>query len=165
MGHGRITLAAGRFSDPSLTATVRRPRRETYCAASRHPARENGNAKRGRQRPRRGPMPQNPQRRNDDPGRSSEDIQVPPRITPKAPNHAATATVQPIRRHGDRSRPGVGGEMFKLARKARSHDVFRRQQRQKTQNDNAAPGQQTKGSSEETRAHYRRIFLYIDLFS
>ena len=45
----------------------------------------------------------------------------------------------------------------------RTHDVFRRQQRQKTQNDNAAPGQQTKGSSEETRAHYRRIFLYIDL--
>ena len=47
--------------------------------------------------------------------------------------------------------------MFNVARKARSHYVFRRHQRQKTQNDNAAPCQQTKGSSEETRAHYRRF--------
>jgi hypothetical protein len=43
--------------------------------------------------------------------------------------------------------------MLKRTRKPRSHDVLRRQQRQKSENHDTTPCQRTKGSSEQTRAH------------
>jgi hypothetical protein len=47
--------------------------------------------------------------------------------------------------------------MLKLARKAGSHHVLCRQQRQKTENDDASPCQETKRCPEEASAHRHRL--------
>jgi len=84
MGDSRISLAATRpFNDiPHRNgASVDVGPTERHHAS---PARQNGNAKRGRQRPRRtmfrGLMLRNPQRRDGGRGRSAGAIQVSPRI-------------------------------------------------------------------------------------
>ena len=78
-------------------------------------------------------------------------------VDPKAPNDPNGAPVQPVPRHCDRAGPGIGREMLKRAGKAGSHDVLRRQQRQKTEEADANPSQEPKRCSEETGAHPRRL--------
>jgi hypothetical protein len=77
---------------------------------------------RGRQRPRctglRAPMLRNLQGRDADRARNVADTQVSPR-KPKAPNDPDGASVEPVSRHRDRPRPGIGREMLKLAREGR----------------------------------------------
>jgi hypothetical protein len=80
-----------------------------------------------------------------------------PGVNPKAPNDPNGAPVQPVSRHCDRAGPRIGREMLKRAGEAGSHNVFRRQQRQKTEKTDANPRQEPKRCSEETGAHGRRL--------
>jgi hypothetical protein len=77
-------------------------------------------------------------------------------VQPKAPNDPNGAPVQPVSRHCDRRRAGIGREMLKRAGKAGSHHVLRRQQRQKTEEADANPRQEPKRCSEEASAHLDR---------
>jgi hypothetical protein len=69
-------------------------------------------------------------------------------VDPKAPNDPNGAPVQPVSRHCDRSRPGIGREMLKRAGKAGSHEVLRRQEGQKTEEADENPRQKPKRCAE-----------------
>ena len=78
-------------------------------------------------------------------------------VNPKRPNDPDGAPVQPVSRHCDRAGTRIGREMLKRAGEAGSHNVFRRQQRQKTKKADANPRQEPKRCSEEARAHPHRL--------
>jgi hypothetical protein len=67
-----------------------------------------------------------------------------PRVDPKAPNHPYGTPVQSVSGHCDRPGPSIGREMLKRAGKAGSHNIFRRQHGQKTEEADANPRQEPK---------------------
>jgi hypothetical protein len=67
-----------------------------------------------------------------------------PRVDPKEPNDPNGAPVQPVSGHCDRPGPSIGREMLKRAGKAGSHNIFRRQHGQKTEEADANPREEPK---------------------
>jgi hypothetical protein len=65
-------------------------------------------------------------------------------VHPKAANDLHAASARAATCHSDRSRPGVGDEMLKSAGESGSHHLLRRQQRQESEENDAAPGEDAK---------------------
>ena len=65
-------------------------------------------------------------------------------VHPKAADDLHTASACAVACHRDRSRPGVGDEMLKSAGEPGSHHLLRRQQRQDSEENDAAPGEDAK---------------------
>ena len=65
-------------------------------------------------------------------------------VEPEAPDHPGGTPIQPVTRHCNGRRPGIGRKMLKRTRKPRSHDVLRRQQRENGENHDAKPCQNAK---------------------
>jgi len=65
-------------------------------------------------------------------------------VDPKAADDLHAASAHTVACHSDRGRPSVGDEMFKAAGEAGSHHLFRWQQGQDSEENDAAPGQDPK---------------------
>jgi hypothetical protein len=65
-------------------------------------------------------------------------------LHPKAADDLHTTAARAVACHSDRSRPGVGDEMLKSAGEPGSHHLLRRQQRQDSEKNDAAPGEDAK---------------------
>src|SRR5215469_3671779 len=74
-------------------------------------------------------------------------------VQPHASDHPDCPSLQSIACHSNRTRPEIGCKMLELTRKAASHHVLRRQQRQYCQDDDTNPRQETKGDSKGTKGH------------
>jgi hypothetical protein len=103
---------------------------------------------RGGGRPLRRTKPRSPMLRNHKGGvptrREMLQILKYPRVDPKEPNDPSGAPVQPVSGHCDCPGPSIGREMLKRAGKAGSHNIFRRQHGQKTEEADANPRQEPK---------------------
>jgi hypothetical protein len=76
-----------------------------------------------------------------------------PAYTQKATDDLHAASARAVACHSDRSRPGVGDEMLKLAGEPGSHHLSRRQQRQDSEENGAAPGEDARRCHEKASAH------------
>jgi hypothetical protein len=65
-------------------------------------------------------------------------------VHPKAADDLHAASARAVTCHSDRSRPGVGNEMLNSAGEPGSHQLLRRQQRQDSKENDAAPGEDAK---------------------
>jgi hypothetical protein len=78
-------------------------------------------------------------------------------VHPKAADDPHAASARAVARHADRRRPGIGNQMLKFPRKAGSHHVLRRQQRQYSDEKDAAPREDPTRCDEEPRVHRRTL--------
>jgi hypothetical protein len=82
-------------------------------------------------------------------------------VHPKAADDLHTTAARDVACHSDRSRPGVGDEMLKLAGEPGSHHLLCRQQRQDSEENDAAPGEDAERCHEKASAH-RLTFIDDD---